>query len=83
MWDMGLYLSFFEYDANATIPLLMMVFEILNPTIQTCASIVARSNDLLKKTITSLVLAHLWKSPHVHLLLGNYLCLGGYSCYMC
>jgi len=27
----------------------MMVFEILNPTIQTCASIVARSNDFIEE----------------------------------
>jgi hypothetical protein len=27
----------------------MMVFEILNPIIQTCASIVARSNDFIEK----------------------------------
>ncbi len=38
-----------KYDANATIPLLMMVFEVLNPIVETCASIVARSNDFIEE----------------------------------
>jgi len=67
-----------EYDANAVILLVMTMFEVLNPTIQACAvKVVGLLLDLvtpLKKTIIFLVWAHLWKSHHVHSLLGSCPC---------
>jgi hypothetical protein len=40
-----------EYDVNATILFLMTMFEILNPTIQTCAIKVTRFNNFIEKDI--------------------------------
>jgi hypothetical protein len=63
-----------EYDANEIVPLLMIVFEVLNPIVQTCVVksigfvvmllwILFDLVTLLKKTIIYLVWVHLWKSP--------------------
>jgi hypothetical protein len=63
-----------KYDANAIIPLLMIIFEVLNHTIQTCAIeatsfvvmmlwIMLDLVTLLKKKIIYVVWVHLWKSP--------------------
>jgi hypothetical protein len=37
-----------EFDANVIIPLLMLVFVILNRIIQACVAIVVRSNDFIE-----------------------------------
>jgi hypothetical protein len=63
-----------KYDANAIIPLLMIIFEVLNPIVQTCAIeaigyvvmllwIMLDLMTLLKKKIIYVVWVHLWKSP--------------------
>jgi hypothetical protein len=71
---------YIRYDANAIILLVMTMFEVLNPIVQICAievvGFVARFGDSIEKVIY-LVWVHLWKSHHVHLLLGNFPCLGG------
>ncbi len=69
-----------KYDVNAIIPILMTMFEVLNTIIQACAveDLLVDLVTLLKKLIIYLVWAHLWKSHHVHLLLGSYICSGGY-----
>ncbi len=71
-----------EYDANITIFILMIVFEILNLIVQACVikllDLLLRLVTLLKKTIIYLVWVHLWKSHHVHLLLGSYPWSRGY-----
>jgi hypothetical protein len=38
-----------EYDANAVIPLLTIVFEVLNPIVQTCAVEVVGFGDFIEK----------------------------------
>jgi len=38
-----------EYDANAIIPLLMTMFEVLNPTIQACAVEVVGFGDFIEE----------------------------------
>jgi hypothetical protein len=57
----------FKYDFKKIIPLLMIVCERLNPSIQ--AKLVPSIDGLLiekKKKPTCLVLGHLWKSFHGH-----------------
>jgi hypothetical protein len=38
-----------KLDANMVIPLLLMIFEVVNPIVQTCVAIVARFCDFIKK----------------------------------
>jgi len=52
MWDVGLIRLAAKYDANEVIPLVMIMFEVLNPTIQACAievvGFVARFGDSIE-----------------------------------
>lgn len=75
MWRCNSSLTF-EYNAKAMI-FLMTYFNVLNLTVQECTTTINGSSDVIEKK-TSLLVTHLLKSFHMHLLFENYLWLWSY-----
>lgn len=67
-----------KFDANVIIPLLMMIFEVLNSVVQACVAIVVGFGDFIKKDNNIFNICALWKSFCIHLL-GNFFSSRSYS----
>jgi hypothetical protein len=70
------------YDANAIIPLLLTVFEVLNPTIQACAvevvGYVAGFSDFIEKNSNIFGVGASMVESSCALVVGKLFCSGGY-----
>jgi phage-related protein len=69
---------FFKFDANVIIPLLMMIFEVLNSIVQACVTIVVGFGDFIKKD-NNIFNVCTSMEKLLHALVGELFCSRGYS----